>query len=310
MIDVFQLIQDGKIRRYFRSRQKLIHAGLISHITQRAAGKDVLFIDKHDYLAMLGFMKELSKKYETSIYAFCLMPNHIHLLVRPGQDNLHLLVRDLCGRYAKQFNRRYERRGHLFGGPFRQSIVIDEAYLVAASLYIHLNPVRAGLVEDPREYRFSSCRLYAAKEAPASFVDSRFILSLLSEREGEAISRYGELLDRGRGLDAGNVLEDEGAIERFTGLLKGAFAAILPRSKKKDSESSLVFASDPLGEKILDFENLRGLRKPESMAAKKYVIQQLLARGYTKTQIADNLGISRKTVYNLNPAIRVKTRAK
>jgi putative transposase len=299
MIDVFQLIQDGRISRYFRSRKKLIHAGLISHITQRAAGKDVLFVDKHDYLAMLGFMKELSKKYETSIYAFCLMPNHIHLLVRPSQENLHFFFRDLCGRYSKRFNRRYERRGHLFGGPFRQSVILDEGYLLAASLYIHLNPVRAGLVSDPREYRFSSCRLYAMKEAPESFVDSKFVLSLVSEREGEQVARYRELLARGRGIDAGNVLEDERAIERFRTLLKSAFSSILPKSRKKDSESSLVFSSDFFEEKIEDFENLRGLRRPESMAAKKYLVEQLLARGYTRTQIADNLGISRKTVYNL-----------
>ena len=299
MTDVFQLIQDGRIRRYFRSRQKLIHAGLISHITQRAAGKDVLFIDKHDYLAMLGFMKELSKKYETSIYAFCLMPNHIHLLVRPGQENLHFFFRDLCGRYAKRFNRRYERRGHLFGGSFRQSVILDEGYLLAASLYIHLNPVRAGLVSDPREYRYSSCRLYAMNEAPESFVDSRFVLSFVAEGEGEQVARYSKLLDHGKGLDAGNVLEDEGAIERFGALLKSAFASILPRSRKKDSESSFVFSSDFFEKKIEDFENLRGLRRPESMAAKKYLVEQLLARGYTRTQIAENLGISRKTVYNL-----------
>ncbi len=299
MVDVLQLIQDGKIRRYFRSRQKLIHAGLVSHVTQRAAGKDVLFLDQHDYLAMLGFMKELSKAYETSIYAFCLMPNHVHLLVRPGQENLHLFFRDLFGRYSKRFNRRYERRGHLFGGPFRQSVILDEGYLLAASLYIHLNPVRAGLVSDPREYRFSSCRLYAMSEAPESFVDSKFVLSLVSEREVEQVARYRELLERGKGLDPGNLLEDERAIERFRTLLKSVFSSITPKPTQKDKESSFVFSCDFFQEEIEDFENLRGLRRPESMAAKKYLVEQLLARGYTRTQIADNLGISRKTVYNL-----------
>ena len=299
MVDVLQLIQDGKIRRYFRSRQKLIHAGLVSHVTQRAEGKDVLFLDQHDYLAMLGFLKELSKAYETTIYAFCLMQNHVHLLVRPGQENLHLFFRDLFGRYSKRFNRRYERRGHLFGGPFRQSVILDEGYLLAASLYIHLNPVRAGLASDPREYRYSSCRLYAMKEPPESFVDSKFVLSLVSEREEEQVVRYGDLLDRGRGLDPGNLLEDERAIERFRTLLKGVFSSILPEPRKKDDEPSFVFSSDFSEDRIDDFENLRGLRKPKSMAAKKYLVEQLIARGYTRTQIADTLGISRKTVYNL-----------
>ena len=150
MADIFQLLEDGKVSRYFRSRKKLLQGGLISHVTQRAAGKDVLFLDKHDYLAMLAFMKELAQKHETSIYAFCLKPNHLHLLLRPAQDNLHLFFRDLCGRYARRFNVRYERKGHLFGGRFRQSVISDEKYLLAASLYIHLNPVRGGLVSDPR----------------------------------------------------------------------------------------------------------------------------------------------------------------
>lgn len=299
MTDVLELIQEGKISRYFRSRGKLIHAGLISHITQRAAGKDLLFVDEHDYLAMMGFMKEFSKKYETEIYAFCLMPNHIHLLVRPGQENLPLFFRDLCGRYSKRFNRRYERRGHLFGGPFRQSVVLSETYLLAASLYIHLNPVRAGMVSDPEEYRFSSCRLYTRKDAPDSFVDSRFVLSLLSGRKGEQAARYKELLDRGRGFEAGNVLEDERAIERFQTLLNRVSPSVLEKRRMAGNARFFAFPSDPVEEKIEDFENLRGLRKPESMAAKKYLVEQLLARGYTRVQIADNLKISRKTVYNL-----------
>lgn len=299
MIDVFQLIQDGKIRRYFRSRKKLLNAGLISHVTLRAAGKDLLFVDKHDYLAILGFLKELSKKYDITIYAFCLMPNHIHLLIRPERENVQFFFRDLCGRYARRFNRRYERRGHLFGGPFRQSVILGEGYLLAASLYIHLNPVRAGLVSDPRKYRFSSCRLYTMEESPETFVDSKFVLSLISDRKEEQVAQYQELLDGGKGLDAGNVLEDERAIERFGALVKGVFSSIVTKSKGKDRESSLVYSSDFFEEKLDDFNNLRGMRRPESMAAKKYLVEQLLARGYTRIQIADNLGISRKTVYNL-----------
>ncbi|MBM4334087.1 MAG: helix-turn-helix domain-containing protein [Deltaproteobacteria bacterium] len=89
------------------------------------------------------------------------------------------------------------------------------------------------------------------------------------------------------------------AIERFRTLLKGVFSPILPRLAQKDKESSFVFSSEFFEEKLEDFENLRGLRRTESMAAKKYLVEQLLARGYTRMQIADNLGISRKTVYNL-----------
>ncbi len=271
----------------------------MSHITQRAVGKDVLFVDRHDYLAMLGFLKEISKKYEVSIHAFCLLPNHIHLLVQPKRENLHLFFRDLCGRYSRRFNRRYERRGHLFGGPFRQSVILDEKYLLAASLYIHLNPVRAGLASDPRGYRYSSCRLYVTPSDRKSFVDPDLVLSLVAHREEDRLFRYRELLARGKSIEAGNVLEDESAIERFKRLLNSTFASILPKTRLSGKDAELVSSSELAEDNPEDFENLRGLRKPESMAAKKYLLEQLLSRGYTRTQIADTLGISRKTVYNL-----------
>ena len=291
-MDPFQLIEEGRISRYFRSRKKLNKGSLISHITQRAAGRELLFVEDHDYLAMLSLMKELSKKYAVTIYAFCLMPNHMHLLLQPEYDNLSVFIRDLCGRYAKQFNKRYERKGHLFGGPFRQSIVNDDSYLLAASLYVHLNPVSAGLVNDPAKYRFSSLMLYTKDEAPRSFVKPDLILSLLSGKAKERKMRYKELVERGKTLEAGNVLEDEHVIVRFMASLKDHFPSFTRRRKTTATDM-------PSEEGNIDFENLRGSRKPESKKARKYLVEQLLARGYTRTQIAEQLNISRKTVFNI-----------
>jgi putative transposase len=296
-MDVFELIKEGKISRYFRSRQKLVQAGLISHITQRAAGKDVLFIDDDDYRTMMGLMKEISAKYEVSVFAFCLLPNHIHLLLRPAKDNLHFFVRDLCGRYATRFNKRYERRGHLFGGSFRQSVVLNERYLLAVSFYIHLNPVRAGLTNDPCEYRYSSCRHYTQERRSRSFINTECVLSLITDQKSEQRRKYSEILDLGKGVDSGNVLEDERSVERFLMLLKEMGSSIASIFGKKSGASSSQVES--LEEGVVEFDKHRGLRKPESMKAKKYLVQQLLARGYTITQISDRIGISRKTAYNL-----------
>jgi putative transposase len=298
-MDIFQLIQDGKISRYFRSRKKLIHAGLVSHITQRAAGKDILFIDDDDYRSMLGLMKELSAKHAISVYAFCLMPNHIHLLIRPGKDNLDQFMRDLFGRYATRFNRRYERKGHLFGSPFRQAIVLDDAYLLAVSLYIHLNPVRAGLVTEPGSYRFSTSRLYTTSASTNSFVTPNPVLSLLSQTHDERRRKYENLLERGKSIKSDNILEDERAIERFMTSLKALRLPFFSGFLKRGEESFALSSPATLEEDLVDFENIRGLRKPESMKAKKYLVEQLIARGYTISQIADRLGIARKTVYNL-----------
>ena len=90
---------------------------------------------------MLGLLKEISGKHALTVLSFCLMPNHVHLLLKTGEKNLDQAMRDLFSRYATWFNRKYERKGHLFGGPYRQAVCLDDAYLLAVSIYIHLNPV-------------------------------------------------------------------------------------------------------------------------------------------------------------------------
>jgi putative transposase len=298
-MDIPYLVEKGRLSRYFRSRKKLSQANLISHVTQRAAGKDVLFIDEDDYGAMLSFLKSLSTRHRVAVLAFCLMPNHLHLLVRPGDDNLHVFFRDLFGQYAARFNHRYERKGHLFGGPFRQSVVLDEKYLLAASLYIHSNPVRAGLTTDPRDYRFSSCRLYTMADAPKAFVDPEPVISLVARTAEDRVSRYTDLLLQGAGIDAGNVLEDEQSVERFMALVMRSFPSLFTGDPSCGASVSDDSVLQKAKDDRTDFDRVRNHRNAESMKAKKYMAQQLLARGYTKTQIADRLAISRKTVYNL-----------
>ncbi len=121
-MDPLDLIRDGKIKRYFRATRKLNAPNMVSHITQRAAGKEPLFLEDGDYLTMLGLLKEIANKCILRIYAFCLMPNHIHLLLSPEEKNLYDAMRDLFSRYAMKFNRKYERKGHLFAGPYRQAV--------------------------------------------------------------------------------------------------------------------------------------------------------------------------------------------
>ena len=112
--------------------------GLVSHITQRAAGKEPLFLEDADRLYMLGLLKDISHKQSINVYAFCLMGNHVHILLSNQEENLYDAMRDLFSRYAMWFNKKYERKGHLFGGPYRQAVCLDDGYLVTASVYIHL----------------------------------------------------------------------------------------------------------------------------------------------------------------------------
>lgn len=297
------LIREGKIQRYFRATKKLNAPNLVSHITQRAAGKEPSFLEDSDYLTMLGLMKEITQNYSLEMFAFCLMPNHVHLLFSPREPNLYDAMRDLFSRYAMRFNRKYERKGHLFGGPYRQSVCLDDSYLLAASLYIHQNPVKAGLATDPLNYRWSSCRLYCKDGSPKSFVDSDFILKLLPKGEVSRKERYCRLLKHGGELETGHVLEQEDAIERFRSKLASIFPSLFKRIAVKKQIATFS------GIDLLDIEELEKQieavrmgqipNKPETKKAKKHLIEQLIARGYKRVEIAERLGVSRKTVYNI-----------
>ena len=232
-MDVIDMLVKGRGRRFFRATQKLNNPGLVSHITQRAAGTEPLFLEDNDYLFMLRHLKEVSLRCSLEVFAFCFMPNHIHLLLSPREENLYDAMRDLFAKYAMKFNQKYERRGHLFGGPYRQAVCWDDSYLLAASLYIHGNPVKAGLVLDPSDYRWSSSRWYCEGRASKSFINPDFVLGLLSEDRVERIERYRMMLEKRPEQGAGDVLEEEDAIERFRSRLASMFPAIFKEVEKR-----------------------------------------------------------------------------
>jgi putative transposase len=296
-MDFDELVANGKIKRIFRAKNKITIPDIVSHITQRAAGKEPLFVEESDYLFMLAELKEIAKKRSLDIYAFCLMPNHIHLLASPREDELQEPMRDLFSRYAMHFNRKYMRKGHLFGGPYRQAVCLDDVYLLVASLYIHMNPVRAGLVEDLRDFRWSSVRLFCDQGAPASFVKSAFILRLLSDDDKMSKEVYLEMLMRTVKMEMGEPLEQGDSIGRFRKALSRLFPSIF------SSVGNRKQIPERTGISLLEEEEIQkrltGDALPERMRAKRFLIQQLIARGYKRKEIAEKLNVSVKTVYNI-----------
>jgi putative transposase len=302
-MDPINIIAQGKVKRFFRARRKLIHPHIVSHITQRAAGKEPSFLENDDYLHILGLLKEISAKHALTVLSFCLMPNHVHLLLRTGEKNLDQAMRDLFSRYATWFNRKYERKGHLFGGPYRQAVCLDDAYLLAVSIYIHLNPVRAKLEENPLQYRWSSARLYCKQDAPAAFVKPDFILSLLSENSAESKKRYVEMLNKGVELEIEHVLEQEDAIEKFRSGLVKLFPKLFSRANKKKPVNAVsgieLFSIEELERQTEAIRNAGPSRRPETVKAKIFLMEQMIARGYKRSEIAQKLEMSPKTVFNI-----------
>ena len=138
-------------------RARMYLPGLPYHLVQRGNNREVCFIEPENYQFYLELWRTVSKRYGVSVHAYCLMTNHIHFLVTPQQKtSVSNTMKVVGSRYAQYINLKYKRTGTLWEGRHRSSLIQSERYLLCCHRYIELNPVRAGMVERPEEYRWSS----------------------------------------------------------------------------------------------------------------------------------------------------------
>ncbi len=139
---------------------RLVIPNVPHHITQRGNRRQRVFFSDDDYICYISLMAEWCQKFSIEIWAYCLMPNHVHLIAVPSdQQSLQKGVAEAHRRYSRMVNFREEWRGHLWQGRFA-SYPMDDAHLLHAARYIELNPVRAGMVKRPEDYCFSSAKAH------------------------------------------------------------------------------------------------------------------------------------------------------
>jgi putative transposase len=293
-MDIFELIEEDKLRRFFHSRYKIEKENGIYHVVQHAPGKEILFVEEADYLYMLYLMKEKTKEFSFRIFYFALLTNHLHLLLLTEKANLSKAMKNLFETYAKHFNKKYQRKGPVFCKPFRAALCLDEGYLLTSSLYIHLNPIKAGLTKDFYKYPWSSCLLYKKGVKKKTFIDYLFILNLLNEDIERAKDIYQDLLFQMNKSKIDNVLENPKSID---GLRKRVINFLKKIFDKKEKNLEALYQEEFLEEKLKELEGKRYLRNPQEIQGRKYLIQQLRARGYSFTEIAKKLKISRQSIY-------------
>jgi putative transposase len=159
------------------------------HVIQRGHNRAACFFAPADYAFYLEQLAVLSARTGCAVHAYCLMTNHVHLLLTPATaDGCGLLMKHLGQRYAQHVNRTYRRSGTLWGGRFRSCLTQSEDYLLACYRYIELNPVRAGLVLDPRAYPWSSYRRNAEAEAGGLVTPHERYLALGGDAAARAAS--------------------------------------------------------------------------------------------------------------------------
>ncbi len=141
------------------SKYKESAPNCLYHLYNRGNQKRNIFVDFYDYLYFLKRLKENCDKYDFSIIAYCLMPNHFHLLVKQLLENPpSKIMSPLTTSYSKSFNKKYNSIGHLFQDRYKQKIVTVDEYLHYLVDYIHLNPVKENLCKQPEDYPYSSYR--------------------------------------------------------------------------------------------------------------------------------------------------------
>ncbi|MDH4048654.1 MAG: transposase [Gammaproteobacteria bacterium] len=132
--------------------------GYPHHIVQRGHNHNAVFVEKADYETYLKTLIEWKAKYDVGVYAYCLMTNHVHLVLVPYSDGnaISHLMRRLSARHGRRINRLEQRTGTLWSGRFKSSLIDTDRYLMACLRYVELNPVRAGIADRPDEYPWSS----------------------------------------------------------------------------------------------------------------------------------------------------------
>ena len=163
----------------------------IYHIMLRGNERKSILASEGEKQFFLDCIRGKQKETNFSLYAYCLMNNHVHLLINVQDNELASIMKGIATRYAFFYNNRHNRVGHVFQDRFKSELIEDERYLLAVVRYIHNNPVKAGMVSNLEDYHWSSYRAYIQLELfGEEWVDSSFILDIIALDRKSAIKEY------------------------------------------------------------------------------------------------------------------------
>ncbi|WP_040207483.1 REP-associated tyrosine transposase [Neobacillus jeddahensis] len=186
----------------------------VYHIILRGANRQEFFHDDEDCWSFLGILHKYKLKSKVEIYGWCLMSNHVHLLLKEGDEDLSITMKRIGVSFVLYYNGKYETSGHLFQDRFKSENVEDVRYLFTVIRYIHQNPLKAGMVKRIDDWRWSSCRhYYGANDELRKLLDDEFILGMFSENLTQARERFREFNEM---RTADQCLDDQVHVRRLT----------------------------------------------------------------------------------------------
>lgn len=153
----------------------------IYHIMLRGINQQVIFEDTEDYIRFIETMQKYKAVSGYKVFAYCLMSNHIHILLKAENEEIDLIMKRVAGSYVYWYNQKYYRRGHLFQDRYKSEPVEDERFFLTVLRYIHQNPVKAGIVEKLDEYEYSSYNEYI--HGNSDLVDIDYVKEIITNAE-------------------------------------------------------------------------------------------------------------------------------
>lgn len=279
---------------------RLEYPGALYHLTTHGNDERLIFLTDHDRNQFLQVLERIVRAHNWLCHAYCLMSNHYHLLVETLDANLSKGMRDLNGIYTQRFNRVHGHRGHIFQGRYKSFVIEKESYLLEVARYTVLNPVRAGIVTKPAQWRWSSYRATAGFCQAHRALSTNWILSYFSNEKSEAIRRYREFVKHGVGLASpfrnvveGNILGSQQLVDYIWSL-------------NPDVEKMMEV---PRPERMIGRPRLQDLlMDSENQDQRDYMIAAAYYRcGYSQKEIADFIGVHYSTVCKILQNSRFKT---
>lgn len=186
------------------------YPGAFYHVINRGNSHEKLYNSPRDYIKFLQYLEKAAERFAVTVHTYCLMDSHYHLLLETAEPNLSATMQWLNVSYATYFNHKHNRNGHLFQGRFKAILIDAENYLKHLSRYIHLNPVRAKIIDTPEQYRWSSYSAFMGKQKSPKFLKTDWLLSNFGSNIKKARKNYKEFIE---GIDINTVKDPSEQLE-------------------------------------------------------------------------------------------------
>ncbi|MGA2531895.1 MAG: transposase [Candidatus Aminicenantales bacterium] len=265
---------------------RIEYPGAFYHVTSRGNQKQPIFLAEEDRYYFLKCLGDAHGKFQSIIHVYCLMENHYHLLIETPHGQLSRIAHSINTTFSVYFNKRHDRCGHLFQGRFKAILVQAEEYAREVGPYVHLNPVRAGIVDSPEEYAWSNYREYLGTMSPRPWTSTSLILSAFGAEPSIAMQRYSEYVTWRLKQKLPNPLE------------AAAASGILGRPEFIE-QMEKTFLTERRGERNRDFPQLRKLRDRPKMADILAVAKEIFGQENRYARKVAILIIHKNTNYSL-----------